>query len=179
MNLNIQSKQPAAGGAIDIESIVQRVRSAIPPNLQAIYDKSVLSGMRIMFDKSSHKMMLDELNEPGPLAERIANGIIKLVYLLWTQSNKTLPPQIMVPITLTLTLRAFDFLQKSQEPDATKDVLGEATHDAVTGVMARFGVDESKLPALVQANKQGGSAPSQAPAAPPQGEGMLAAAGGA
>jgi hypothetical protein len=176
MNPNAQPQQPAAEGAIDIAPIVQRVRDAIPKNLQAIYDKAILSGLRIMFDKASHKMMLEELQQPGPLTTRISNGIIKLVYLLWTQSNKTLPPQIMVPITLTLALRAFEFLQESKDPEATKEVLGEATHEAVQGVMDRFGATADKLPGLVKGQ---GAQPGAAPAAPPApAGGMLAAAAG-
>jgi hypothetical protein len=167
--------KPTAPG-VDVAPIIARTRAAIPPNLQAIFDKAVLSGMRIMFDAKSHQMMLDELDKPGPLAERISNGIIALVYLLWTQSNKTLPPQIIVPVTLTLALRAFEFLQASKDPEATKEVLGEATHAAVQGVMDRFGATEDKLGSLVQANQQGGAQPGAAPA--PQGGGMLAAAGG-
>jgi hypothetical protein len=173
-----QPQGKPTAGAIDIEPIVARVRQDIPPNLQAIYDKAILSGMRIMFDKNSHKMMLEELDKPGPLATRISNGIIQLAYLLWKQSNHTLPPQIMVPITLTLTLRAFQFLQESKDPEATKEVLGEATHQAVQGVMDRFGATEDKLPALVKG--QGAASQPGAPAAgaPQQGGGMLDSAMG-
>lgn len=165
---------PSQSAAIDVAPIIARAEAAIPANLKDIYSKAILSGMRIMFDKASHRLMLEELNQPGPLATRISNGIIKLVYMLWTQSNKTLPPQIMVPVTLVLTLRAFDFLQQSQDPEATKEVLGEATHQAVQGVMDRFGANEAALPGLVQANQKGAQ-PGAAP--PPQG-GMLSAAGG-
>lgn len=158
---------PQAAGAVDIAPILAKVEAGIPANLKDIFSKAVLSGMRILFDKSSHQMMLEELKQPGPLATRISNGIIKLVYMLWTQSNKTLPPQIMVPLTLTLTLRAFDFLQQSRDPEATKEVLGEATADAVQGVMDRFGATADKLPSLVKGQQGGAPAPG----------GMLAAAG--
>lgn len=137
--------KPQADGTINVDDIVAKTRAAVSPNLQAIYDKAVLSGMRIMFDKSSHKMALAELDKEGPMAQKLANGIISLMYLLWTKSNQTLPPQIIVPVTLTLTLRAFQFLQLSQDPEATKETLGEATADAVQGVMDRFGVTEDDM----------------------------------
>lgn len=173
-----------ANGAIDVEPIIARTRAGIPPQLQAIYDKAVLSGMRIMFDKASFQMTLESLSQPGPLATRISNGIIQLVYLLWKQSNHTLPPQIIVPLTLTLTLKAFAFTQLMADPEATKETLGEATHAAVQGVMDRFGATEDKLPQLAQAaTGQATAQPGQpvaASSAPPAGGGMLdAAAGGA
>lgn len=160
---------PAAGNGavdVDVDQIVATARKDIPANLQPIFDKIVLSGMRIMFDKSSHQMTLDELEQPGPLAQRLSNGAIKLMYMLWQQSNKTIPPQLMVPATLVLTLRAFQFLQESQDPEATKQVLGEAVELAVNGVIERF-----KAP-------QGDQGAEQPPAAPPQGGMLDAAIGG-
>lgn len=148
------------GSLIDVDSIIAKIE--MPPNLKGIYDKAILSGLRIMFDKGSHQMLLDQLDKEGPLAQKLSEGIITLCYMLWDQSNKTLPPQIMVPITTVLTLKAFDFLQKSGEPEATKEMLGEAMHLAVTGVMERFGVSEAQLEELAA---KGGAQQAGAPAA--------------
>lgn len=141
-------------GMVDVDAIISKVDANIPKNLKAIYDKSILSGMRIMFDKNSHQMFLDQLEKEGDMAQKMAEGIISLMYMLWTQSNKTLPPQIVVPVTVVLTLRAYDFLQKSGEPGADKAMLGEAVALATTGIMERFGVTEDKLPELVKAQQQ-------------------------
>lgn len=129
--------------AIDVNAIINKMQ--VPSNLKAIYDKCVLSGLRIMFDKNSHKMMLAELDKPGPMDQKLADGIITLMYMLWTKSNKTLPPQIIVPVTVTLTLRAFDFLQQSHDPQATKEVLGSAMEKATSGIMERFNVTQDQL----------------------------------
>jgi hypothetical protein len=138
---------------INVDKLVSDIDGKIPANLKPIYQKAVLSGERIMFDKQSHKMLLDELEKPDPMPDKIANGMIALIYMLWTQSNQTLPPQIIVPLTVVLTLRAFEFLQKSGEPDATKEVLGEAMALATTGIMAKFGVNEDQLPGLVKGGR--------------------------
>jgi hypothetical protein len=154
-----QATPAADNGAVDVDQIVATARKDIPANLQPVFDKIVLSGMRIMFDKSSHKLMLDELEQPGPLAQRLSNGTIKLMYMLWQQSNKTIPPQLMVPATLVLTLRAFQFLQESQDPEATKEVLGQAVELAVNGVIERFkpaGGEQAPAPGAQDAPPQGG-----------------------
>jgi hypothetical protein len=154
--------QTPQGILIDVDSIIAKIE--MPPNLKKIFDKAVLSGMRIMFDRKSHQMLLDQLDKPGDMAQKLAEGIITLTYMLWTQSNKTLPPQIMVPLTTVLTLKAFDFLQKSGEPEATKEVLGEGMHLAVTGVMERFGVDEAQLEQMAAQKKGSAPVPGGAPA---------------
>lgn len=169
-------KKPA--GPVDVKPIIARARADIPPQLADMFDKVVLSGMRIMFDKQSHGMTMEMLDRPGPLASRIAEGIITLIYMLWEKSNKTIPPQLIVPATLVLTLRAFEFLQQSKDPEATKEVLGEAVADAVEGVMSRFGATPEKIPALVKGQNGQGGAQAGQPEQPEPG-GLLAAATGA
>lgn len=186
-----QDQAAAAPGAIDIEALIAHAKEKIPANLAPMLDKIVLSGMRIMFDKDSHKMALAELDKEGPLSQRLSNGMITLMYMLWKQSNQTIPPQLVVPATLILTLRAFQFLQMSQDPEATKEVLGEAVADSVQGVMDRFGATQDAIPSLLKggapgpqagapAAAPGGAAPGgAAPQPQPQGGGMLDATQGA
>lgn len=172
-------QKPAATGAVDVDAIINKARANIPPQLQTMFDKVVLSGMRIMFDPQSHKMMLDQLNQPGPMEKRISDGIISLMYMLWTKSNQSIPPQLIVPATLVLTLRAFQFLQQSHDPEATPAVMGEAVAQAVQGVMDRFGATQDKLPQLVKgqgAAQPGAASPAAGAAAPAAGGGLPGAA---
>lgn len=163
-----QQAAPKGAGPINIDSIADKLRSLVDKNLQGIFDKSVIAGMRIMFDKSSHAMALAELEKPGPMPKKLAEGAIQLVYLLWDQSNKSLPPKILVPLGQMFVLRAFQFLQLSQDPEATKETLGEAYAEVTQGILDRAGATPDKIPALLKG--QGGQPqPKQA--------GMLAAGG--
>jgi hypothetical protein len=187
------AQKPAAGAAktVDVEPIIAAAGQKMPPQLKPMFDKVVLSGMRIMFDKSSHQMMLDTLDQPGPMAKRISDGIIQLMYLMWKQSNHTIPPQVIVPSATVLTLRAFQFLQESKDPEATPQVLGDALHAVVQGILDRFGASEDKLPALLKNQDPGkddslrpaagampGAPAAGAPSAPAAGGGMLDQVGG-
>lgn len=171
-----KSSAPRApqGKTVDVQPIIDRAKQDVPANLKEPLDKIVLSGMRIMFDRSSHKLLLDELDKPGPLAQKLGEGIIMLMYMLWEKSNKTIPPQLIVPATLVLTLEAFSYVQESKDPEATKDVLGEAVAEAIEGVMDRFGATQDKIPAL-RRGAQGGQ---PGAAAQPEPAGLLAAATG-
>ena len=145
--------------SIDVQAILAKVD--IHPRFKAIYDKAVLSGMRVMFDKRSHQMVTKYLDETdGVLSKKIADGVIAVFYMLWQQSNKTLPPQIVVPVVFTLTLRAFEFLQKSEEPEATKETLGEMIELAVGGVMQKFGGTPDQLEEVLgQLKARAGASP--------------------
>lgn len=165
----------ATPGAIDVDAILAKVQ--IPPKLKPVYDQSVLKGMRIMFSKSSHDMMEKQLAKEGPLADKMAEGITALIYMLWTGSNKTLPPQIIVPLAFTFTLKAFDFLQRSGDAEATKEVLGEAIEKSMTQVMGKFGVSPDQMPQIIEQMK-GSVAGAPAPVAPDKSAGLLATEGG-
>lgn len=150
---------------LNVEQLVADIESNVPEKIEVvdeqgqkkvialrpIYKTVVLSGMRLMFDKQSHGLFLAELEKPEPMPNKIANGIIGLIYMLWQESNQSLPPQIIVPVSVVLTLRVYDeFLIKSGDPDVTEEVLGEALALVTTGVMAKFGVTEDQLPGMVK-----------------------------
>jgi hypothetical protein len=151
-------------GPVDIAAILAKVK--IEPQFKKMYDMAVLSGMRFMFDKSTHQNALKYLDQPGPMAEKLAKGIVGVMYFIWEQSNKTLPPQIIVPVTFTLTLHAFDFLQKSDDPEATRDVLGDAVEKAIAGIMGKFGVAPDQIQQIIEQQRAKVGAAAGKPAAP-------------
>ena len=170
--------QPSAGvaasgapnsGPVDIKPMIAAIK--VPPKFQDIYNKVVLKGNAIMFSPDSHQLMLDELDKPGPMAQKLSQGVVALVYILFEKSNKTLPPQILEAVAYTLLLSAFDFLQQSGDPEATRAVLGEATHKVSVGIHNALGVSEDKFAEAMAAQGK-----PQAGAPPPTG--MLGAQNG-
>jgi hypothetical protein len=107
------------------------------------------------------------------MAEKLAKGIVGVMYFIWEQSNKTLPPQIIVPVTFTLTLHAFDFLQKSDDPEATRDVLGDAVEKAIAGIMGKFGVAPDQIQQIIEQQRAKVGAAKPKPAAPAPQPGLL------
>lgn len=139
-----QTKPP-----VDIDKILADVDEKMPKEFLGIYKKTVLAGMRIMFGKDSHKMMREQLDKQQPAPRKIAEGVVALFYILYQKSNQTLPPQIVVPVVFALTLKAFEFMQQSGDPDATLDVLGDAVEQSTKYVMQKFGVDPAKVEQIV------------------------------
>ena len=146
-------QQSTPQGTVDVDQIISEIK--MPPNLKDIYEKAVISGMRVMFDNSSHHLLLDILKNPGKgLDDKISQGVITLAAILWEKSNHTLPPPIIVPLTVTLTLRAFEFLQQSGEPGADKETLGNALDKSTHGVLLRFGVSADQVKQFVRQNQR-------------------------
>lgn len=157
---------------IDIDSILAKVE--IPPDQKDIYEKCLVNGMRFMFDKGAFEETAKQLAKNEPMAKKIADGVVAVVYMLWEKSNKTLNPGVIVPVTFALTLKGFEFLQEAGNPEATKEVLGDAMVMSVTTIMQKFGVPPDKIEQLVAQNKAAiAGAPEGAPQGAPQQPGIL------
>lgn len=153
------------GDNLSPESIKSTVK--VPPQFQDALDRIVLAGMKVMFDKSTHDLMLKELDGPGATGEKLGKGIAGLMALLWQQSNNSMPPQLIIPAMLILLAQAVDFMKKSGEPVSEQDY-GEATQVAVGTVLQMFNLDPNKVAAIGARGMQGaeGGQQPQAPAAP-------------
>lgn len=166
---------------IDIDAIVGRIQ--IAPKFKAIYDKVILSGRRMIGSEDTAPAIQKQLDKPGDFATNLAEGVLAVVYQLWTAAGKTLPPQIMGPVTFQLTLEAFDFLQKSGDDRTSKQVLGDAVDGALSMLLKGFNIDPNQIEQFVEQNKaaltaaDAGPGSAQPPTQPPPAGGMIAQGG--
>ena len=152
----------------------------IPPELQRPYDRLVLAGMKVMFGQDSHQIMLKQLQKPGPISQKLGEGIGALVVMMFKESNGNLPPQVLIPAGVTLLLHAADFIKRSGMAEIANGDIGDAMETMVGILFKTFGIDPQKMVQLAgnysqDAVKQGAAAqptpqpaPTQQPAAAPQ-----------
>jgi hypothetical protein len=131
------------GEDLDTEAIKDNIK--MPPELQEAYERVVIAGMKVMFSKESHKLMLDELQKEGPMGQKLGTGIAGLMLLLVKESNGTLPPEVIVPAGINLLTRAADFIRKSKIEKITNGDIGEAMEVFISTVLEKFGVDPAKM----------------------------------
>ena len=156
-------------------------KMALPGKLKQQLDKIVLAGVKMMFSEKTHKLMLDELDKPGPIEQKLAQGIAGLVAMLFQQSQRSIPPQLLIPAGVLLLAHAVQFLKKSGE-DVTPEQFGAAMKMVIEIILRQAKVDPEKLRAHIDgggqpAQQPAGPAPDQAaPAAPPP-QGLIGQAG--
>ena len=117
----------------------------MPPELQEAYDRVVLAGMKVLFDKSTNAKVMKALDGEGPLSKRLGVGIAGLMATLFKQSNNTIPPQVLIPAGTNLLMQAVDFLRKTGKEQVDNQTIGEAMQVMVNTVLDMFGVDPAKL----------------------------------
>lgn len=131
------------GDDLDTETIKNNIQ--MPPELQEAYDRVVIAGMKVMFSKESHKLMLDELQKEGPIAQKLGMGIAGLMLLLFKESNETIPPQVIIPAGVNLLSRAADFIRKSGIDSITNADIGDAMELMISTILQKFGVSPEQM----------------------------------
>jgi hypothetical protein len=163
---------PAAGeldAKLSPDSIMGMLH--LNPQQKQQLQRVVAAGMKVMFDQQSHQLMLDALQQPGPMPDKIGKGIAGLMGMLLNESKNSIPPELIVPAGLVLLAHAVDFLNQAGTPVSDED-FGGAVDVFVHTVMDAYGLDSDKVAAIAgdAENAAGAGADDQAQPAQEQGE---------
>ena len=140
----IQDKMARPDGEdLDTEAIKENIK--MPPEFQEAYERVVIAGMKVMFSKESHKLMLDELQKEGPVGQKLGMGIAGLMLLLVKESNNTIPPEVIIPAGVNLLSRAADFIRKSEIEKITNADIGDAMEVMISTILQKFGVEPEQM----------------------------------
>ena len=103
------------------------IRSGIklPPELEEMYQRVVIAGMKVMFDKQTHQMMLKELDAPGDIVQKLAEAATRLMIMLFHNSNGSMPQDLIIPAGGILIAKACEFLNQTGET-VTEQQFGQA-----------------------------------------------------
>jgi hypothetical protein len=144
----IQDKMAQPDGEeLTQENVSKNIK--MPPELQKAYDKVVIAGMKMLFSKETHRIMLKELQRGGPLADRLGKGIAGLMLILYKESNATMPPAVIIPAGIELLMQAVDFLRKTGLEKVTNKDIGDGMEQMITIIAQKFGASPDKLQAAL------------------------------
>lgn len=135
------------GDELNTETIKNNIK--MPPELQEAYERVVIAGMKIMFSKETHRIMLKEMQRPGSVAERLGTGIAGLMLLMVKESNNTLPPPVIIPAGMELLMQAVDFLRQTNMEKITNKDIGDAIEVMISVILQKFGVAPDQLEQMI------------------------------
>lgn len=167
---------------MDIKQQIQQIKSKlqVPQQMQQALQKIEMAGKKVMYSQETHGLVMQAMQGDGPWEMKIGKGIADLMSILFQQSNKTMPPQLIVPAAITLCCDAVEFLLDANQigPDFN---LGDALEAAVTQTLEKFGVKPEQIQPMLEKLAKGGMinsagqvntagpAPGMTPQQPPQG----------
>ena len=155
----IAKEQPPEGrDDLSVEQVTSQIK--MPPQLQEAYQRVVLAGMKLLFDKKTNRFAIKQFQAlEGSVGERLGKSIAGLLAMLFRESNQSMPPQVIVPAGVELVMQAADFIRKAKiEPINNKDI-GDAMDVMVTTVLQMFKLDPGKIVQFAdqQATRQQGA----------------------
>ena len=131
------------GDDLTKESVEENIK--MPPELQEAYERVVIAGMKVMFSKESHKVMLKELQREGPMDQRLGKGIAGLMLLLVKESNNTIPPEVIIPAGMKLMMEAVDFMRETDLGQPTNAEIGGGMQIMISTILEKFGIAPDKM----------------------------------
>lgn len=141
--LNENMGRPQAPSEITPEGVRRDMN--IPPELQNAYERVVVAGMKVMFSKETNKYVLSAIEGQGSNAEKLGGGVAELLIMLFAQSNKTMPPQVIIPAGTELVVQAADFVKQAGLMEVTNQDIGDGIQVMISLVLKAFGADPQKL----------------------------------
>lgn len=150
------------------------VLSKADPRLVPAINKTVAAGVKVLNAPQTQQMVKQQLGN-GDDPETIGAGIAKIAGILFNQSKKQLPPQILMPASALLLCEGLEALEEIGKVKVDANFLAECTKSMGSSLAQLFGATPDKLQGMM--NKTQGAQPmaQPAPAAPP---GIVAGAQG-
>lgn len=127
----------------------------VNPQQQEQLQRIVAAGMKVMFSQQTHQLMLDSMQGEGPVEQKLAQGVVGLMGMLWSESKGSIPPSLIIPAATVLMAEAADFMNQAGQP-VTPEQFGAATEMMIDLLLKQGGVDSNKLAAAADG---GGGAP--------------------
>lgn len=160
--------------AFDSTEIRQGLRENVPPPMREAYEKVVTAGMKIMFDKSTHYLLLEQMEAEGEVSDKLAEGVATLMAMMLKNTKGAFPQQLIIPAGIELMLHAADFIAQGGGETITANDMGEAIQKFVFKLFEGTGVKPEALMASVgkiqELNGQPQGGPPQGEQPPPQGQ---------
>lgn len=135
----------------------------IDPRLRPVVDKVAAAGKQVMYSEQTRDMAIQELKR-GADPESVGSAVCKLAAILFNQSKKTIPMNVLFPATMLLLFEALQFLEDAGTLKVDAPQLAAYSQATGSGFLQMLGVTPEKLQGMFA---QGGAPGAAPPAAPP------------
>ena len=148
-----EQMEPAAEEAVEAPAEEQTESMGMKPEDSEAAKKVVLGCMKLMFDKATHQHLVDGMQGPAPMPEKLARNVVGVMKMFAGRAQGQIPRQVLIPAATMLVMELAEFVAKSG--------LGKPTGadvKAAVGLVVKL---------VKEAFPAGGTPPAQPAAQPP------------
>jgi len=147
-------KEPSTkSGDMSVTPEAVRAKMQIPDNLQDAYQRIIIAAKKVLYSDVMKPQVKQLLASKMTVGQKLGRGVIALFAILRTESNNTLPPQLIIPCATEMVAEAADLLRKAGMNVTDQDI-AEGMFVMVSETLYRAKVPLSKLPQMVQGMNQ-------------------------
>lgn len=136
------TKAPKEGDQITPQSVQEQMH--LTPQQAQQLERIVLAGRKVMFSAESHHLMAEQMDGPGPIAEKLGQGAAGLMGLLMQESKGSIPPNLIIPAGLILLAHAADFMRQAGDTVTDQDIAA-GMGVMVSATLSASGIDPDKV----------------------------------
>lgn len=129
----------------DSTQLRSELRNNVPPSMREAYAKVVNAGMKIMFDKSTHKFMRQQMAAEGEIDDKLAEGVERLMMMLVKNSKGAFPHQLIIPAGIELMMHAADYAAQTGQDEVTPDLMASAIQKFVFALFSSAKISPEML----------------------------------
>lgn len=148
-------------GTVTPDSV--RAKMKLPAGMEVPYEKIVLVAKKIMYSQQLKPQVMQLLKGPGTIGQKLGNGVVALMAIVQSQTNNTLPPQLIIPVATEMVAEAGDFMRKAGAKVTDHDI-AEGMAVMVGEILQRAGMGPEQVQQILA--QQG--APAVSPDGQPQ-----------
>lgn len=154
-----------------LAQVERGIEEQVPADLRQGYDAIVLSGMDMMFNPKTADLMNQQLAQSDDIVNNVAEGIAKLMVILYNESKGAFSIPAAGMASITLMAQALDYWEKTGGGEITEDMVAQATKATMMQVLEKFGITGDQLQQVMAAGQQAqaggaGAEPAQGGAQP-------------
>jgi hypothetical protein len=128
----------------------------LPEGMEAAYDKIIKAGLRVMFDPSTREETASFIEESGGDPAKLAEGVTAVVVALFEQSNQTMPPNLIIPAGIELSVHAAEVAANSGM-ELPKEAVAEMMAEVVQQILVKFGATPEQMQKMMSGMDSGQS----------------------
>jgi len=149
------------------------IEENVKPEDKEAYDRIVTAGLKVITSDEFHQNMVESLSAEGPLADKVANGVARLISLLHVSAKGTMPVGPTIAAAYTLMVKAMDFAERALGEEITDDIIADTALKTISVVGPLLGITKEKLQAAMQEGQPEAQPEMPAPAQPTQPPGLM------
>lgn len=138
-----------------LEKIEQGITEKVTPENKSAYMRTIIAGEKIMFDEKTHANMelVKNPNSRTDPVTTISSGIAGLMWMMYMQSQKKMPAEVLILAGVTLMTKAFDFAERGLGIMIDNKMIADATKKLAENLFVKLGINPDQLTQQIMKGK--------------------------